>query len=139
MRRVMTILFAAALLQGCAHRNTGIQCEDNFNTSGGFIAGKTYNSSVVFDHLAPEKAFHNAQKALLKEGFSIDSADDERGIISAHQGVIMSTRTAPMSIVVEEAGKGSKVSYIFTTAGGMYTTDGVVRDGFCRLADGMRE
>lgn len=132
------LLLAAALLQGCAHQKTGNQCEDNFNTEGGFIAGKTFTSNVQLD-IPVATAFDRAQKTLAKEGFSIQSADAKSGTISAYQGVIMSSRTAPMNIVVEKQGKGSKVSYTFVTAGGMYTTEGVVRDGFCRITDGIRQ
>ncbi|WP_447750176.1 hypothetical protein [Pseudomonas nicosulfuronedens] len=132
------ILLAAALLQGCAHQKTGNPCEDNFNTEGGFIAGKTFTSNVPLD-MPADKAFDKAQKTLVKEGFSIQSADEKSGTISAYQGVIMSSRTAPMNIVVEKAGKGSRVSYVFVTLGGMYTTEGAVREGFCRITDGIRQ
>lgn len=138
MRRVTMILLAAALLQGCAHQKTGNPCEDNFNTEGGFIAGKTFTSNVQLD-MSADKAFDKAQKTLVKEGFSIQSADEKSGTISAYQGVIMSSRTAPMNIVVEKSGSGSKVSYVFVTLGGMYTTDGAVREGFCRITDGIRQ
>ncbi len=75
----------------------------------------------------------------MKEGFTIQTADEKSGTISAYQGVILSSRNAPLNIVVEKAGSGSKVSYVFVTLGGMYTTEGAVRDGFCRFTDGIRQ
>ncbi|MCE4072547.1 MULTISPECIES: hypothetical protein [Pseudomonas] len=138
MRRITMILLAAALLQGCAHQKTGNQCEDNFNTEGGFIAGKTFTSNVQLD-MPYAKVFDRAQKTLVKEGFTIQTADEKSGTISAYQGVILSSRNAPLNIVVEKAGSGSKVSYVFVTLGGMYTTEGAVRDGFCRFTDGIRQ
>ena len=84
------------------------------------------------------KVFDRAQKTLVKEGFTIQNADEKSGTISAYQGVILSSRNAPLNVVVEKSGSGSKVSYVFVTLG-MYTTEGAVRDGFCRFTDGIRE
>lgn len=132
MIRVAAILLGAMALQGCATTHSGKQCEDNFTTSGSILTGKSFTTNSELPDTPPAVAFDNAYKMLVREGFTVDNANAKRGLISAHQPVNLSAKTAPLNVIVEPAGAGSKVTFVFYTAIGLYTPESGARDEFCR-------
>lgn len=139
MQKIMTLLLCAAVLSGCATQKTGKECADNFAVSGSLLTGKTFTSSVSLPNTPFATAYDRAHNSLVREGFYIQNADAKRGAISAYQDVILSERTAPLNVQVEQAGSGSRVNLVFVVAGGMYAPESGVRDGFCRITDGVTQ
>ncbi|WP_459733584.1 hypothetical protein [Pseudomonas sp. MHK4] len=132
MFRVLAILLGAIALQGCA-THTGKQCEDNFTTSGSFLTGKSFTTTSELPTTTPSVAFTNAYKMLLRESFHVESADPKRGVISAYQNVNLSSKTAPLNVIVEPVGEGSKITFVFAAAAGLYTPESGARDKFCEM------
>lgn len=132
MMRVFAVLVAAILVQGCAS-HTGQQCQDNFATSGSFFSGKSFSTVAALPSTPAPMAFDKAYSALLREGFHIESTDPKRGAISAYQNVNFSTKTAPLNILVEPLGQGSRLTFVFVASGGVYTPEAGARDYFCKL------
>lgn len=132
MIRVLAVLLGSAALQGCA-THTGKQCEDNFTTSGSFLTGKSFTTSSELPSTPPATAFSNAYKMLLRESFHVESADPKRGLISAYQNVNLSSKTAPLNVIIEPAGAGSRITFVFAAAVGLYTPESGARDKFCEM------
>jgi hypothetical protein len=132
MIRVLAVLLGAVTLQGCA-THTGKQCEDNFTTSGSFLTGKSFTTTSELPTTPPATAFTNAYKTLLRESFHVESADPKRGVISAYQNVNLSNKTAPLNVIIEPAGTGSRVTFVFAAAAGLYTPESGARDEFCKM------
>lgn len=132
MIRVFAVMLGAILLQGCASQ-TGQQCQDNFTTSGSFLSGKSFSTTAALPVTPAPAAFDEAYKALLREGFHIESSDPKRGAISAYQNVNFSNKTAPLNLLVEPLGQGSRLTFVFVASGGLYTPEAGARDFFCKL------
>jgi hypothetical protein len=85
-----------------------------------------------------ETAFKRAYASLVKKGYQITHADKDVGMISAAQQVSFSQggKTAPLNILIEAATRaGSKITYSFSTAGGLSASEDTVRDEFCKITN----
>jgi hypothetical protein len=134
MQRVLPLLLAAAVLQGCAS-HSGRQCEDNFSTQGSFLTGKQFTTYAVLPATPPALAMGNAYKMLAREGFHVESANEKAHVITAYQNVNFSTKTAPINVIIDPAGQGSKVTLTFVAAAGLYTPESSAQSEFCRYID----
>jgi hypothetical protein len=132
MIRILAILLGAVALQGCV-THTGKQCEDNFTTHGSFLTGKSFTTTSELPNIPPATAFTSAYKMLLRESFYVESADPKRGVISAYQNVNLSNKTAPLNVIIEPAGAGSKITFVFAAAAGLFTPESGARDEFCEM------
>jgi hypothetical protein len=102
-------------------------------TSGSFFSGKSFSTTGALPVTPAPVAFDTAYQALLSEGFRIESSDPERGAISAYQNVNFSSKTAPLNLLVEPLGQGSRLTFVFVASGGVYTPEAGARDYFCKL------
>lgn len=131
MRRVLALIMLSAALHGCASKS-GRQCEDNFETQGSMLTGKTFSTYAYLPATPYAVAFKNASATMAKEGFYIQNADAKTGILSAYQNVMLSERTAPINLLVSKEEGGSKVTFSFYAAAGMYTPESDARSQFCK-------
>ena len=134
MLRVLYVVLAASVLQGCAS-HTGRPCEDNFTTTGSFLSGKQFTTYAVLPGTPPDLAMGNAYKMLAREGFHVESANEKARVITAYQNVNFSTKTAPINVMIEPAGGGSQVTLTFVAAAGLYTPESGAKSQFCKYMD----
>ena len=109
------------------------QCIDHYSKEGSFFSGRTFKSWAEYPGVAPGKAFKAVYQEIVSEGFSINSADKEMGVISAHQNVTGSAKTVPLNVLVRDAGKGSRVEVTFVTEGGLTVGEGGLQKAFCDI------
>lgn len=136
-----SILIASVSVAACASFSTASTdiggCTTNFAASGSFLSGKQYKTSADLPDIAPDAAFKKAYITVAKHGYQITQSDKEVGSISAAQEVSYSKggKTAPLNLIVEAAPpSGSKISFSFSTAGGLMASGDTVRDEFCKIA-----
>ena len=108
-------------------------CASNFSVSGSFFTGKQYKTNVVLPGVGREIAFKKAYASVVKKGYQVTHSDKDVGVISVSQQVTGSAKTAPLNILVEPDGTGSKINFSFSTAGGLSAAEGAVRDEFCNI------
>jgi hypothetical protein len=114
-------------------------CQTHFTIEGHFLTGKKYSTWVLLSGAPKADAYTRVYSNIAKDGWSIVNADKDAGIISAAQGVSYSRGSqAPMVILVEDAGKGSRVSVTFRTGGAQLAAEQTVRTKLCSyLASGV--
>ena len=128
---LLWMVLCAVLLSGVALADSS-QCGDNFTVEGSFFSGKTYKTWAEFPGVKADYAFKKVYVYTVKDGWNISQADKEIGVISASQVVSHGKgKTAPLNIVVEEKGAGSKVSMTYSTSGGVSSPDDAVKNHFC--------
>ncbi len=115
----------------------GQPCRDHYTQEGSFIKGRTFKSWQEYPALPPAQAFKKAYQKVLGDGFKIITADKEMGAISAQQNVTGSDKTVPLNVLVEEQGKGSKVSLTFATSGGLAVGQEAVQGGMCDILEAI--
>ncbi|HRO32842.1 MAG TPA: hypothetical protein PLQ03_05450 [Brevundimonas sp.] len=107
------------------------ECEANFRSEGSFFSGRRYTTSQTFPAPA-EAVYRRAYAAMVQEGWAIRSSDREMMVISATTEVSFgSGKTAPLNIIVEPTGDGSRVSMTFSISGGLSASD--PRGNMCSL------
>lgn len=107
-------------------------CQSHFTTEGSFLVGKKYSTWVFLSGVLKADTYTRVYSRVAQDGWSIVNADKDAGIISAAQGVSYGRGSqAPMLIVVEEAGKGSRVSVTFRTGGAQMVREETVRTKLC--------
>ena len=112
-------------------------CKANYQDTGSFWSGHTFKTWKEYAIVSPAKAYQRSYAYLVKDGWSIVHADKDMGVISAATNVNSpEAKTAPLNVLVEEAGKGgSKVSVTFSIGGGM--TAPHVADELCKIIDSV--
>lgn len=126
------------LLVLCASCNFAFadNCGGQYSESGAFLLGKTFKLKVDIAN-APTSAFNGAYRALVKEGWKVEHADREIGVISAVHGESASKgKRMPLSVTIEPIATGSELTLQFSTPPGLGSTESDVRDGFCRIVAG---
>lgn len=131
MNQSVVILFGVIFISGNAWADSA-QCEDNFSVEGNFFSGKIYKSWAEFAHVKTNLAYKKVYAYTAKGGWQISQADTELGVISASQNVSYGNgKTAPLNILVEKSGSGSKVSMTYSTSGGITSPEDAVKKHFC--------
>ncbi|MEA3177543.1 MAG: hypothetical protein QOI59_1066 [Gammaproteobacteria bacterium] len=111
---------------------SAIDCQTHFTTEGNFLTGRKYSTWVLLPGTAKAVAYTRVYSSIAKDGWSIVNADKDAGIISAAQGVSYGRGSqAPMTIVVEDDEKGSRVSVTFRTGGAQTAREETVRTKLC--------
>ncbi|MFV0478560.1 MAG: hypothetical protein ACK5ME_12115 [Parahaliea sp.] len=109
-------------------------CESHFTKEGGFFKGTTFKTWADIKGISSSQAYKKAYLHLSKEGWKIVSSDKDIGIISASQDVSFGEgKTAPLNVVVEESGSGTKISISFSLSGGVMSPSSAVKDSFCDI------
>lgn len=135
MKRVFAVLLGTALLQGCATEHTGIQCRDNFTSEGNVLVGQRFSTISDLPMQPASLSFKKAQQVLVKNGYHLEAMDEKSGVISAYQNVHYSTKTAPVSVIIEPLGQGSRMTITCVTTAGLYTPSSGAETEFCHLVD----
>ncbi len=97
-----------------------------------FSAARLIRHGQTFPNVKPNSAFKKVYAQTVKDGWKISQADKDMGVISASQIVSYGNgKTAPLNIVVEKNGIGSKVSITYSTSGGVSSPEDAVKNDFC--------
>ncbi len=82
-------------------------------------------------------AFKRIYTFIVKDGWKINQADKEMGVISASEDVNMSAgKTAPLNVIVEESGKhGAKVTVTLSTGFGQVAPH--IDDHLCDIVNSI--
>jgi hypothetical protein len=111
-------------------------CGGQFSNSGAFLLGKTFKLKVEIAN-APAPAFNGAYRAVVKEGWKVEHADREIGVINAvHGESALKGKRMPLSVTIEPVANGSELTLLFSTPPGLGSAESDVRDGFCRIVAG---
>lgn len=129
------MILAGLLVSGSlvAQVSLAAECDANFTNEGSFFKGHSMQTNATFKG-TQQDVFKAVYAQVVKEGWTVTQADKELGSISANQNVSYGNgKTAPLNVMVEAAGAGSKVSMVFKTSGGVTAPEDAVRKGFCTL------
>ncbi len=129
LKWIVAIGLAAVAVQASATE----QCLANYSKEGSFFKGRTFKSWAEYPAVSSKDAFTRVYRKIVSEGFKINTADKEVGIISAQQNVTGSAKTVPLNAVVEGKGKGSRIELTFTTEGGLAVGEETVQKGMCDI------
>lgn len=122
-----------ALLTVASAASAKPQCEANFTVDGGFFKGKTFKTWAEVDGVNSTDAYSKIYKHIVKDGWKIISSDKDIGVITAGQDVSYGEgNTAPLNVMVEEAGEKVKVSLSYAISGGVSAGKGAVVKSFCQ-------
>lgn len=109
-----TLWIAAGLLAFAAPTLAadGRPCEANYQQGGNFLSGRTFTTWEIVPGVKPSEAFSRIQADGLKSGLRVASADKGSGTLSFEQNAAHKGQTIqlPWNIVIEAAGKDSKVT-----------------------------
>jgi hypothetical protein len=110
----------------------GADCAGHFTVEGSFFAGKKFSTWADFAAVSKADLYTRVYTNIAKDGWNITSSDKEAGIISASQSVSYGKGTvAPLTIVIETAGTGSKATATFHIGGGQATKEDTVKQKLC--------
>jgi hypothetical protein len=110
----------------------GADCAGHFTAEGSFFAGKKFNTWAEFTAVSKADLYTRVYTNIAKDGWQITSSDKDAGIISASQSVSFGKgTTAPLTIVIESAGTGSKATATFRVGGGQTTKEDTVKQKLC--------
>ena len=110
----------------------GADCAGHFTAEGSFFAGKKFSTWADFAAVSKADLYTRVYTNIAKDGWNITSSDKEAGIISASQSVSFGKGTvAPLTIVIETAGTGSKATATFRVGGGQTTKEDTVKQKLC--------
>lgn len=108
------------------------QCEINFTKEGSFFKGKTFKTWAEVEGVSSANAYKKIYQHIAKDGWKISTADKDLGVISAAQDVSFGKgKTAPLNVVIEEAGSNSKISISYSLSGGVSSPEKAVIESFC--------
>lgn len=109
-------LVALMLTVSSSHAFAAKQCETNFKQEGSFFAGRRFSTSGDVP-VSPAIAYKRIYVDLLKSGLKVTNSEKEMGLISAEQNEVLNNSPVllPWNVVIEQSGKGSKISVTKTT------------------------
>ncbi|MCA0401368.1 MAG: hypothetical protein LCH38_11195 [Proteobacteria bacterium] len=132
------ILLAAAFSAALGAGAQAQTCEDNFHQEGvPLLTGIIYRTHQIFPRVPPKVAVERMARAVQAEGFVGMRVDQRYGSITAFQETSGSGREQRLRVVTRPAGKGTRVDINFEIQQGQIAGEGSVRNGMCRLMDGM--
>lgn len=111
------------------------QCMDHYSKQGNILKGRAFKSWAEYPGVSVDVAFRKLQQEVVKQGFTVISADRKAGTISADQGVIGSGRRVPLNILVSRNGGGVRVELSLTPAGGLFVDRKGLKKGFCDILE----
>lgn len=136
---VHRFLLAAAFVAGFGAHAQAQTCADNFHQEGvPLLTGIIYRTHQVFPNVVPKTALDRMARAVQAEGFVGMRVDQRFGSITAFQETSGSGREQRLRVVTRPAGKGTRVDINFEIQAGQVAGEGSVRNGMCRLMEGMR-
>lgn len=129
----LALLLLTLSCVGWAHAATPA-CEGSFTEEGNLVTGRRFTAERSFPDVASSDAFARTYANIAQQGFTLNDANADAGVITAQQPVTGSDRVVPFNAVVEtSADGGSKVRLTFSVAPGMAVRQADVRRGFCEV------
>lgn len=111
------------------------ECGGTFSQSGAAFLGKSYKLQVETSS-QPGPVFNGAYRAVVKEGWKVEQSDREAGVITAlHSDYLSKGKRLPLSVTIEPTQTGSALTLQFTTPPGVFSAEGDVREGFCKIVE----
>jgi hypothetical protein len=111
---------------------TDSSCGEHFTAEGSFFAGKKFSTWAEFAAVPKDDLYTRVYGNIAKDGWQITSSDKDAGIISASQSVSYGKgSTAPLTVVIESSGSGSKATATFRIGGGQMTKEETVKQKLC--------
>ena len=108
------------------------ECAGHFTAEGSFISGKKFSTWADFGAVSKADLYSRIYANIAKDGWTITSSDKDAGVISASQSVTFGKGSvAPLTIVIEAAGTGSKATATFRIGGGQMTKEDAVKQKLC--------
>ncbi|MGU3496272.1 hypothetical protein ACLBXM_19705 [Xanthobacteraceae bacterium A53D] len=133
MRRLLIAAASLALSPAVA---MAASCEGSLTVSG--VPGLTavsYKVSQEFPKVAPEGALKRLAQAVAAEGFSGIKTNRDLASIDAFQETSGSGRIQTLRVTARKSRSGTRVDAIFTIQAGQLTSEGVVREGLCKIVE----
>jgi hypothetical protein len=150
-REVVLLAMAVLLWGGCStqrevSRSAGAggggvaesrPCIANFSVEGGFWSGRSYKSFQEFPKAMQAEAFERVAAKVASDGWQVNTANRDLGIISASQTVSYGRgKTSPLNVVVKKrASGGIRVEVVYQTSGGVAVSGHAVQTGFCEILE----
>lgn len=107
-------------------------CVKNYTVKGSFFTEKSYSTWQEFPDISSVRAFKPAYVYTAKAGWTVNHADKDLGVISASRKV-GSSGSETLNVLIEDAGKGSKVTITRTESMGLVATKGEIQTEFCQI------
>jgi hypothetical protein len=116
-------------------------CEANYKQSGNFLRGRTFSTWEVVSGVKPSEAFSRIQADGLKSGLRVASSDKGSGTLSFEQNAAHKGQTIqlPWNIVIEGAGKDTKVTVSKSTPPGYASGQETQIKSMCAVIDSARK
>lgn len=132
MRR---LLLAAVTAFACVDGHAQA-CEQNFESTGNLLTGKTYKTWVQLTGVPTDAAFNRALAFTAENGFTIVSSNPAAGVISAAQSASYGKgKGVPLNVVVRPDSGGTRLSLTYSTPGGVHSPEDAIRRHFCLTAE----
>jgi 2C-methyl-D-erythritol 2,4-cyclodiphosphate synthase len=107
-------------------------CVKNYTVKGSFFTEKSYNTWQEFPDIPSARAFKPAYVYTAKAGWTVNHVDKDLGVISASRKVA-SSGSETLNVLIEDAGKGSKVTITRTESMGLVATKSEIQTEFCQI------
>ena len=122
----------AALVLVSAHAMAADPCLDNYTSEGNALTGRTYKTWAIAPGVRPQEAFPRVYAFTAENGFTVMSANEEAGVISAVQSASHGKgKTVPLTVTLKEDGAGTRVAITYATSGGMFSPEDAIKRHFC--------
>ena len=118
--------------------DSGSSCLQNVQVSGGYSAGKQFLASQEHEGVSYAEAFRKTLAELQRDGDLINVLPNERtGYIAAENPVRGGGgSTVPLRVTVRRQDDASiRVEVRFSIKGGQLTSNKIVSEGMCKIAD----
>lgn len=110
------------------------QCDANFNSTGSFLSGKTYQTYADLPNISEDVAYMRAYNFVAKEGWKIQKNDaGSRHISAADSTSFNRGKIVPLDVTVQSISGGSKIVITYSTPAGMSSPEDAVKSHFCNL------
>ena len=135
---LLACLSALVLVATTAHADD--DCVSNYKETGSFLSGRQYSTSQAFADVPTHQAFQRAYAFTAQNGFTINNANEEAGVISASQSVSYGQgKSVPLSVTVKSEGSGTRVLITYATSGGVTSPSDAIRNHFCKTMEAVAQ
>ncbi|MFC5511042.1 hypothetical protein ACFPOU_07875 [Massilia jejuensis] len=109
-------------------------CDTNFKATGSFLSGEKFATFTELPNIHADGAFTAVQRYFAAEGWTIRHADRAAGVLTAWHSQSRPERPFPLTVTVEPSQGGAKLSLVFVTPGGAFSSTGAIQKEFCKVA-----
>lgn len=110
------------------------ECDTNFKATGNFLSGEKFATFTELPNIPADGAFTAVQRYFAAEGWTIRHADRAAGVLTAWHSQSRPERPFPLTVTVEPSLAGSKLSLVFVTPGGAFSSTDSIQKEFCKVA-----